>query len=200
MWWGHERDDAKVAFDLCMEVGLPPFVSTTAPDRIFIGEPCNAGMDWYLADRIRAKDPRLVRADPADGLDGEVMLLTIVGPPDVLGGLRDRIESACQVQTQLYQNKYDPSWWWLTVHPAGVTKARALDALRTNWPGAKAEDGSTRPMVVFGDAENDLEMFASADHAVAPANADEQLKSVAHEVIDHADTDAVARWLQRRFR
>ena len=200
LWWGLAPQDARAAFDLCMAAGLPPFVSTTGPDRIYIGTPINAGMRWYLDDRIRAKDHRLFRAEPEEGLAGEVMLLTIVGGPIELAALRDRIQTACDLQMQLYQNKYDPSWWWLTVHPPRVSKASALDTLRANWPAAQTVDGSPRRMVVFGDAENDLEMFESADHAVAPANAASSVKSLANEVIEHADEDSVALWLSRHLR
>ena len=51
-------------------------------------------------------------------------------------------------------------------------------------------------LVAFGDQENDLSLFAEADHAVAVANAVDAAKDAADEVIGHHADGAVLRWLQ----
>lgn len=55
-------------------------------------------------------------------------------------------------------------------------------------------------MVVFGDGENDVDLFEAADEAYAVANAADVLKAVATGVIGANDEDGVARWLDAHAR
>ena len=50
-------------------------------------------------------------------------------------------------------------------------------------------------MVAFGDAINDLPLFAAADECYAVENAVEALKAAATGVIPSNAQDGVARWL-----
>lgn len=81
---------------------------------------------------------------------------------------------------------------WLEVMPKGISKASAILKL-------KASVGADR-LVVFGDAVNDLDMFAVADEAYAMANAIEALKERATAVIASNDEDGVARWLKEHYK
>ena len=54
-------------------------------------------------------------------------------------------------------------------------------------------------VVCFGDSDNDLSMFATADEAYAPANAKPQVLDAATAVIGHHDEDGIARFLRERF-
>lgn len=63
---------------------------------------------------------------------------------------------------------------WFDILPRGVSKASALDALM-------AELGlSPDEVVVFGDAENDLEIFGKVPYSVAVANATPEAKRAAN--------------------
>lgn len=55
-------------------------------------------------------------------------------------------------------------------------------------------------LVVFGDEENDVDLFEAADEAYAVANAADVLKAVATGVIGANDEDGVARWLDAHAR
>ena len=55
-------------------------------------------------------------------------------------------------------------------------------------------------LVVFGDGENDVDLFEAADEAYAVANAADVLKAVATGVIGANDEDGVARWLDAHAR
>ncbi len=50
---------------------------------------------------------------------------------------------------------------------------------------------------MFGDGENDVDLFEAADEAYAVANAADVLKAVATGVIGANDEDGFARWLDR---
>ena len=51
-------------------------------------------------------------------------------------------------------------------------------------------------VIVFGDGKNDIDMFQIADESYAVANAHEDLKKYATEVILSNDEDGVAKWLE----
>ena len=73
--------------------------------------------------------------------------------------------------------------------PARASKAHAIQKLKAIW-------GCSR-VVSFGDAVNDLPMFALSDECYAVANAVEELKAAATGVIGSNEDDGVARWLLR---
>ncbi len=53
-------------------------------------------------------------------------------------------------------------------------------------------------VVVFGDGSNDVDMFRTADESYATANACDELKQIATEIIGSNDDNAVAEWLLYR--
>lgn len=53
---------------------------------------------------------------------------------------------------------------------------------------------------VFGDGKNDIDMFQMADKSYAVANAHNDLKQFATEVILSNDEDGVARWLEANYK
>jgi HAD superfamily hydrolase (TIGR01484 family) len=80
---------------------------------------------------------------------------------------------------------------WIDIHHSQGSKAYGVSILR--------EYLNPESVIVFGDGDNDVSMFACADEAYAPANADAALQAKADEVIGHHDEDGIARFLRRRF-
>ena len=80
---------------------------------------------------------------------------------------------------------------WIDIHHSDASKGGAVNILREQLGASK--------VVCFGDSDNDLSMFASADEAYAPENASEQVQRAATAVIGHHDEDGVARFLRTRF-
>ena len=54
-------------------------------------------------------------------------------------------------------------------------------------------------LIVFGDGTNDIDMFQMADESYAVANAHEELKKYATDVILSNDDDGVAQWLEVNY-
>jgi hydroxymethylpyrimidine pyrophosphatase-like HAD family hydrolase len=54
-------------------------------------------------------------------------------------------------------------------------------------------------VICFGDSDNDLSMFETADEGYAPANANDAIKSAATAIIGHHDDEGIARFLRERF-
>ncbi|MGE0623686.1 MAG: HAD-IIB family hydrolase [Pseudomonadales bacterium] len=80
---------------------------------------------------------------------------------------------------------------WIDIHHKRASKGGAVEVLRR-------ELGASR-VVCFGDSDNDLSMFTTADEAYAPANASDEVRAAATAVIGHHDEDGIARFLRERF-
>lgn len=80
---------------------------------------------------------------------------------------------------------------WIDIHHKRASKGSAVDVLRRELNASR--------VVCFGDSDNDLSMFASADEAYAPANASSEVRQAATAVIGRHDEDGIARFLRERF-
>lgn len=80
-----------------------------------------------------------------------------------------------------------------TVVRQEVNKAAGLTVLCERW-GIRPEE-----LVVFGDEDNDLEMFQFAGCGVAMGNAIEALKEIAKDVTETNEEDGVARWIEAHW-
>jgi len=189
-----ESDVARHIVEATQRVDLSPFVSTDATvDRIRYTELVNAGMHWFLDERKAAGDPRLAHVDSFEpAYDEDVLCITVIADMDDLEPLHEGLERTVggRTQPQLYLSPYGPKWSWLTFNGPTATKAHGIDTLIA----LAGLDSDTR-VVVFGDAHNDIEMFARADYAIAPSNAHPDILAAADEVIGPNTEDAVARWL-----
>ena len=192
-------------WELLGHSGQIPFISTYdgTADRLYYHTAhtvANAGVDWYLQDRRRYRDPRLCRlANLRDALREQVICLTVIGRQRELQSLRREIRRRHDdtVRTYCFENQYSPGWHWLTVHDTHATKERGVAAL-LQLDGWQELQG--RRLVVFGDGANDLGLFRTADAAFAVANAEPDLKRHATAVIAANDADGVARYLSNRHR
>lgn len=54
-------------------------------------------------------------------------------------------------------------------------------------------------VVAFGNSQNDISMLKYAGTAVAVANADDNVKAVAHEICPSNEDDGVAHWLEEHI-
>lgn len=195
-----------IASDVVREVcqkglatNLPPYLSTFdgARDHLYYTEPINDGQLWYLSDRKESEDPRLERVDDvAIGFDHQVVCVTFISPANNLVPLGDWIEEAFpgEVYTHLYENAYDPGWFWLTVHAFHATKASGLAIL------AERLGVPLRDVTVFGDNINDISMFREAGYGVAVKNAEPDLKRHADEIVGTNEEDAVVAWLRGEWK
>lgn len=80
---------------------------------------------------------------------------------------------------------------WMDVHHFSASKGSAISSLR--------EQLGVSKVICFGDSDNDLSMFATADESYAPENANAAIKSAASAIIGHHDQDGIAHFLRKRF-
>ena len=121
--------------------------------------------------------------------DDEALLMFSMNKYDVLDAIARDIRRAVDTCTvMLYHDIFDDSEGYLEIFSAGTSKARAIRQLA-------AEVGASR-VVVFGDNRNDIDMMRVAHHSVAVANAFDEVKDAASEVIGANTDDSVARWIE----
>ena len=176
--------------------GLAPFISSFdgTDDRVHYGAMANAGMAWYLQDRLDHRDARWrgQADDLAASLREQVVCLTMIAKEAVLADLQAAILEAHtgSVETHLFENQYSPGWHWLTVHDRRATKDQAIKTLTKSYGLAAAK------IVVFGDHCNDLKMFAAADLAVAVGNAQVEVKACADLIFGTNEEDSVVKFIR----
>lgn len=148
----------------------------------------NEGIRRYLS--LRKGDPRLRPLSGSEKTEtlyeGEVFYFTCIGEKEELEPVYRRFGSdpryTCIFQQELYRPEY-----WCEIMPKEATKANAIKRLKKLWNCDK--------VVSFGDAVNDLPMFRVSDESYAVANAAEEVKEEATDVIGSNEEDAVAEWL-----
>lgn len=153
----------------------------------FVRELCTKGMDMFLNSRkgdIRTNEVKTL----SELKEGNIFYITCIDEPEKLKSLYDKYKDKyhCVYQTDIYTNEQ-----WLEIMPLEASKSNAIKQLRIMLDCDK--------LIVFGDGRNDIDMFQMADESYAVANAHEDLKKYATEVISSNDDDGVARWLESNY-
>ena len=120
-----------------------------------------------------------------------VINLSGMGPADAVQSVIDMIADEEDLVAYTGQAIQDRNQRWMDIHHSRGSKGSGITLLR--------DELGYEDIIVFGDGENDLSMFAVAQEAYAPANADSQVKGLATDVIGHHDEDGVAHFLRLRF-
>lgn len=117
--------------------------------------------------------------------------ISAMGKPDLIDKIVEASKDYEHLTAYSGGGIYNADAAWLDVHHSKVCKGSALMEL-------KEEIGAER-LIVFGDGDNDLSMFATADEAYATDNALDHIKIAAAGVIGHHDEDGVAKYLRKRY-
>lgn len=123
--------------------------------------------------------------------DADITNISALGVPEAVIAVEMLIESERQLVAYAGSALEDKSMKWIDIHHSNASKGGAVDVLRAQLGASK--------VLCFGDSDNDLSMFATADECYAPENAKEEVKAAATEVIGHHDEEGIARFLRRRF-
>lgn len=150
----------------------------------FVPELCTKGMRQFLDSR--KGDIRTNAVDSARALKaGNIFYFTCIDEPEKLEPLYQKYKDKyhCVYQTDIYTKEQ-----WLEIMPMEASKSNAIKQLKSML--------TCKKLIVFGDGKNDIDMFLMADESYAVANAHEELKQYATEVILSNDEDGVAKWLE----
>src|SRR5207253_7012364 len=119
-------------------------------------------------------------------LDEPPTKLVVIGDPQVLDGLKERM--LARFDGRLYISKSLP--YFLEFASPEVTKGSGLAFL------AEHLGFTSERTVAFGDGENDVELLEWAGYGVAVENAHERVKAVADYVCPSVDDEGVAQVLE----
>lgn len=181
------KQDAHNLLDSLLSAGVYPIVYSVTN---------NVELFSYVEDKMSDKakaflstregDRRQHKALSFDKLyDGDIFYFTCIDNADKLKPLYEEFKD--YHRTLFTKDVYSDNMW-LEFMPKHATKANAVLQLKKMLDCNK--------LVVFGDGENDVDMFCVADKGIAVSNAHEKLKQKASIIIDSNDSDSVARWLK----
>ena len=156
----------------------------------------NDGMRRFLHDRQRVDGPRLAYLDDlSHGLADQVVCVTAIKALPRVRHFEREMRRHDGGSIDLHCHKeYDPHWYILAAHDARATKEQGVASIK------RVQNLAHSRVVVFGDQVNDIGMFRMADEAYAVDRAAPELAEHDTAMIGSNDDDAVARWLEARWR
>ena len=167
--------------------GIYPVVYSVIGGRdrfAFIEDKCSQGVLNFADTR---RDYRRTPVKSAEELtEGECFYITCIDEPEKLYPLYEKFRHSFNC---VYQRDFYTGEQWLEIMPKWTSKANAVMKLK--------ELLGCDKVVTFGDGKNDIDMFEGADESHAVANAVEELKAIATDIIAANDEDGVAKWLER---
>lgn len=126
--------------------------------------------------------------DPAYKInDNEALLIFAMNDYSRLKPIYNDVIKHINCSSVCYHDIFDPSAGLMETYAPGVSKAVAIRRL--------ADEIGAERLIVFGDNRNDIPMMKIADYAVAPENAIDEVKAVAHEVIGPNYTHSVTQFI-----
>ncbi len=171
-----------------------PFISCYdgIKNNLYYEESNNYGMEWYLEDRIKAKDKRVKQLKVIEeSLKERVISFIVMDRKENLTKLTNYLNKNYSklLEIHVMENQYSPGWYWLTILDKKATKRQAIKTL------IDLENLKGYETVVFGDNVNDMQMFKGADRSIAVKNAKIELKSHATEIIGENQQDSVINFI-----
>ncbi|HEX3323852.1 MAG TPA: HAD family hydrolase, partial [Solirubrobacterales bacterium] len=165
------QQDACAALKVILSTGVDPVISTWdgRRDRVHFGSRTNDSTSWYVEEKRRYRDPRLMPCDDLLAIANAeaVAQITTFTPDREAAALTDRVRSSIGAEATVHSagNVYWPGWTEITIQHRAAEKGAAVPAL------LEACDAVGTDVIACGDHLNDLGLFAAATHSIAPANA-----------------------------
>ena len=177
----------------CLHQGLTPFVFTLDEDnKSTVYHPLlQSDADFELVRVLDIDGHVRMRALDELPADAAVTHINSIGAPNAIQAVAHSVEDEPHLVAYSGLAREGAEWHWLDVHHSDASKGGAIQTLK--------ELLGLERVICFGDSDNDLSMFAAADEAYAPANANDAIKSAATAVIGHHDEEGIARFLRERF-
>ncbi|MCI0498196.1 MAG: Cof-type HAD-IIB family hydrolase [Planctomycetales bacterium] len=189
------NDFARAIYRHILDHHLQPFIVTHngTEDCLYWQDLENEQMQWYHDMLHVQKDRRIRRTeDLKHVLTEQVIAFAVMGPRENVQSLSEFLAGRYPglLENFLFENPYSPGHWWLTIHDQRACKSRAIKTL------VEMTGHELKNLTVFGDHINDIKMFQIAGKSVAVANAEDQLKRCADEVIESNKNDAVVKYIE----
>jgi len=184
--------------DVCAifeENDAAPAVSSLDGDEniVLYGKVDNSGMEWAITSMLDAKHARpMIEYDTFDRvISSSVLMFRYLGPEDKVRSLANKIRDAVPNLSVSRFHNFFTGGWEINVSGFAANKGEALKSLRPH------AEGISR-VVVFGDSDNDMDMFHHADESYAVANAGTEVRQKADATIGLNTDDAVISFIEQR--
>ncbi len=157
---------------------------------IFYNRPEMTRQTQYYSDKALKACKRVALCQDLESAaeQEDVVYLACTGSKEDLEPIKAAAEQIPGVRCAFYLNIYNGQYC-LEIFSGKAAKSNALLALKRGLGCSEA--------VVFGDNLNDLSMIQAADRSYAVANALEEVKGRATDVIGSCDEDGVAKFIHR---
>lgn len=180
--------------DLCKEYKQFPLISAFngVESNLYYKPNISEGMDLYLKDRREINPNSIFSAESSlDYLEQEITCFTLINKKEILDDLINNIQKKYGKYFNIYYNRdiYYKDWYWASLYSKQATKGNAIKEL------LKYLGIENYHVTVFGDHDNDVDMFKIADTSVAMGNAENKLKEHADCIIGTNKEDSVIRYI-----
>ena len=183
-------EEVREVIEELLEKGIYPTVysvSESGEKFSYVKDKLTKGMADFVLSRKGDS-----RNNPVESISelytGKIFYITCIDETENLKPFYDKYKNKyhCVFQNDIYSGEQ-----WLEMMPMNVSKSKAALQLK--------EYLGCERLVVFGDALNDIDLFECADESYAVANAVDELKKKATDIIESNNADGVAKWLIRRI-
>ena len=177
----------------CLTQGLTPFVYTLDEDdgSTVYHSPTLTDVERELIRSFGIGDVVKVRALNELPADATITHVNAIGNGDAIKSVLRSVHDEPHLVAYSGIALEGEQWRWLDVHHSDASKGGAIETMKRLL--------GVESVICFGDSDNDLSMFETADESYAPANANDRIKSAATAVIGHHDDEGIARFLRERF-
>ena len=194
-----ENGFAETIYQHILDNQLLPFIVTHngTEDCLYWQDLKNEQMQWYHDILHVHKDKRIRRIeDLKQVLAEKVIAFAVMGPREHVTALSELLagEYPGLLENFLFENPYTPGHWWLTIHDQKACKSKAIKTL------VEMTGHTVKNLTVFGDHINDIKMLQLAGTGVAVANAEDELKQHADQIIGRNEDDAVVKYIEEQVR
>lgn len=142
---------------------------------------------WIISDDFSHNYPHIIEASSIEQLPESINKLNCLDYPE-------KIDKVCQMLKERFPDLCEvvrTSPRLIEIAPKGITKGKTLCRLM------EKEGIGPEEVMVFGDGENDVDMFRQVTYSIAMGNAASYVKKYAFDITGTNDEDGIAASLKR---
>lgn len=148
----------------------------------------------FYKERCMKPLKEFVKVDEYEKLieDSAIVNVLIFDTLDNIENMYKSLEGIKTMTCNYYEDIYEKGAYFLEIYSSEASKANAIKSL--------SHLRKDHKIICFGDNINDIPMFQVADEGYAVDNAVRELKNIATAVIDSNNEDAMAKFIEKRFK
>ncbi len=185
------RESAELLLSIISRHKLKGFAYTMKNGRMstYYEELSNRALRDFLEERVRLYQKPFIKVEDFASLKEEPLIyFTAMDTKENLELIYPIVKDIPDLNSVMYKDNYSTDIWYLELFSSNASKYHAVSFLQ-KYLGAEY-------ITCFGDNRNDFALFQASNYKLAVANAVEELKVRADEVIASNRDDGVALWMK----